>query len=102
MALEKETSACGIQANYWHIYKLTYNKDNNTTLARLRCYVNKATRDNDINDYLQFGEFMKAISLDGELDVDEAYAALKTQQTTVGDGENAVTTNGYFYGATDA
>ena len=103
MALIKQVKDRGVTGEYWHISGLSYNKDKDRTLAKLRCYIDKATRDNDINDYIAMPEFQKSVWVDGLVTMDQAYEALKNQQTTTtGSNEEEQIINGFFYGAVDA
>lgn len=78
MALNKSKTSKGVTGAYWQIYKNDYNKDTNKTLSRMRCYVDKATRDSGINNYLDMIDFKVNRTFDGELNVAECYEAWKT------------------------
>jgi len=96
MAKIKSLTSNGVTGEYWHIYKLNYNKDNNETLIRLRCYVDSDTRNSDIEDYLDMNNFKKSMSVSGFKTIAEAYTALSESVLDEEDNE----TN-WFYDATD-
>lgn len=89
MAIIKQKQSKGITAEYWQIYKNDYNKDANITLSRMRCYVNKDTRDAGLNNYLNMPSFMVNRTFDGELSVEETYVAWKQpiMQDVLGEDE---------------
>lgn len=77
MALIKKKTAKGITAEYWQIYKNDYDKDTNTTLSRMRCYVNKEIRQESIKNYVNDYDYIVRRSFDGDLSVIETYSKWK-------------------------
>lgn len=77
MSIIKSKTEKGVTAKYWQIYKNDYNKDANTTLSRMRCYVDKASREAGISNYLDMIDFKVNRTFDGELSVAETYEAWK-------------------------
>ena len=76
MALKLSKTSRSVTGDYWQIYKLSWDKTQNKTLARLRCYVNTAARDAGAGNYLDMPDFMETKFLNGCLDIDGAYVQM--------------------------
>ena len=73
MALQLTKKSKGIDANYWKIINSNFDAFGNQTRATMVLYLNKNTRNDDINDYLETKNFY----FEGFLNQAEMYTEIK-------------------------
>lgn len=76
MALKKKITKFGYDFEYSMISNTNFNKETNKTYITVNLYKDKATRDEDITNYVEYIDFVT----EGNKNVAECYDFLKTTE----------------------
>lgn len=88
MALKKDVAYKGFTVSYWIISDIHWEKKANKTSVTVKCYKDKPTRDEDLDNSIN--ELTKTYDIDGFKTVEDAYISLKTETL----GESYLGTDG--------
>lgn len=79
MAIEKAIEFKGIELTYWHIRRMIYEADTDTTRLTLWGYADQKLRDNGVENRLD----SKEVVLEGSADIDMAYKKISAGEGDV-------------------